>query len=112
MREVVTAFLPTLTQVSVSSPREIVNQLVRCKEFESSLQRFFGVIRRVFVAGGFVDDFSTIAIEAPELPEKNNSQSIYPRWRDRQAEEYFLGAAERPGEGQGPLPRKCVVGGP
>ena len=47
-----------------------MNQLVCCKEFELSLQRYFGDVRRVFVAGCFVDDFATIAMEAPELSEK------------------------------------------
>ena len=37
------------------SAREILNQLVRCKEFEPSLQRFFEDIRLMFLAGGFVD---------------------------------------------------------
>ena len=50
-----------------------MNHLVCCIEFELSLQWFFSDICRVFFAGGFVDDLSTIAIEAPELSKKNNS---------------------------------------
>ena len=94
------------------SAREILNQLVCCKEFEPSLQRFFADIRLMFLAGGFVNDYSTIVLEAPELSEKNNSQSIHPRGRERETEEHRIRAQERPGEGCRSLPRKCVVRGP
>ena len=62
------------------SAREILNQLVRCKEFEPSLQRFFEDIRLMFLAGGFVDDYSTIALEAPELSEKKQFTKHSSTW--------------------------------
>ena len=62
------------------SAREILDQLVRCKEFEPSLQRFFADIRLMFLTGGFVDDYSTIALEAPELSEKKQFTKHSSTW--------------------------------
>ena len=48
---------------------QIVDQLVRCCEFEKSLQHFFTDVGALLESGDFVDDYSTIAYEAPELSE-------------------------------------------
>ena len=49
---------------------------MRCGEFENSLQRFFVEIGEILDAGAFVDDYSTIALEAPEMPESFIQQSF------------------------------------
>ena len=45
---------------------QIIDQLVRCGEFENSLKRFFVEIGEMLDAGAFMDDYSIIALEAPE----------------------------------------------
>ena len=55
---------------------EIIDQLVRCGEFEDSLKRFFVELAKMLKGGAFVDDYSTIALEAPEMPESFIQQSF------------------------------------
>ena len=55
--------------------QQIDNRLLRCSEFKPSLQRFFVNINNVLETGSFVDDYSTTALEVPELPEKFIHQS-------------------------------------
>ena len=56
------------TLVRQSIP-QIIDQLIQCREFENSLHGFFVDINSLLQSGDFVDDFSTIAMEAPELLE-------------------------------------------
>ena len=44
---------------------QIIDQLLRCREFENSLHGFFADINALLETGDFVDDFETIAFEAP-----------------------------------------------
>ena len=60
------ATINTSKQQTVSS---ILAQLVNCREIEPSLQRFFADIKGIMIVGGFIDDYLTIAMEAPELSE-------------------------------------------
>ena len=47
----------------------IIDQLVPCGEFEDSLKRFFVEIGEMIDAGAFVDDYSIITLETPEMLE-------------------------------------------
>ena len=49
---------------------QIVDQLLGSSALEPSLCRFCVDINGVMEVGRFVDDYSTTALEAPELPEK------------------------------------------
>ncbi|KAL7554211.1 hypothetical protein ACHAWF_017633 [Thalassiosira exigua] len=48
---------------------QILAQLVRCGEFESSLNQLFLKLQQLMADGKFVEDYATIALEAPELQE-------------------------------------------
>ena len=48
----------------------ILAQFLNCREFEPSLQRFLANIKGIMADGGFIDDYLTIAMEAPELSEQ------------------------------------------
>ena len=49
---------------------KIIQQLVHCNEYEPSLHKFFVDLSSYLKEGKFNDDYSTIAMEAPELKEK------------------------------------------
>ena len=55
---------------------QIIDQLVRCSEFERSLHNFFVDISRLLRGDMFIDDYATIALEAPELTEKDIYKSF------------------------------------
>ena len=59
----------TIDTSEQKSVLQIIDQLVRCSQFEASLHRFFVDITNRLETGSFVDDYSTIALEAPELQE-------------------------------------------
>ena len=53
-----------------NSVPQIVEQLVRVPEFEPSLHKFFLDLLSLVKEDGFIDDYSTIAMEAPEIREE------------------------------------------
>ena len=48
---------------------QIIDQLVQCPDFEASLHQFVVHLTGVLESDRFIDDYSTNALEAPELPE-------------------------------------------
>lgn len=49
---------------------QIINQLLRCTEFEPSLHKFFVDLSQLVTWDSFIDNFATIAMEAPEFKER------------------------------------------
>ena len=50
--------------------KQIINQLLLCTEFEQPLRNFFADLSRLVRQDCFIDDFSTISLEAPEISER------------------------------------------
>ena len=60
-----------------TSERKTIGQILDSLSHpEPSLQNFFGDLRKLNEEGKFIDDFTTISLQAPEVPEEFIQQSF------------------------------------